>query len=336
MEQITINVQRNSIPLITADLNKICLIDPTRVITYQEHTSDDLLAAVQTICGNTTDNLYKNAQAIIGQVDSDGNPIYPGKIALFGVVYNESTATSGALQTDLEIISNKDFYCLVFNHKFSTHGALEEVANYVNAHKKFAFVEADFSVKNSMTVISKRLAFIPNTIDIPGLKSVALSGRYVGYGFANTMVNARILNGVQVDNYTTTDLNAYLAANYILYTNVDGIVSTYGSMCADGLHHVDEVMALDKIEIEMRTNLRRLQVYSEKIPGDSRGEMSIIHEVSQVMQNNSDLIAEKDNGATDYSIVTGNYNRSTRKYENIIVNMVLAGAIESVSVKILY
>lgn len=279
-----------------------------------------------------TTDVYKAAQLLFMQNDA------PAKIAVCGSTDDTVTALPDILDKDWRQL-------IVVTAGDEGESTVKEIAEYIEASKKFAMYFAHVDLTNDAAAITA-MASLDRTFmvaytgtDVP-FPEAAIVGATAGLDPGSFTYKNIILKGVQGQDYIDSDVNTMHGKGVMTYLQKAGSVVTSEGKVASG-EYADIVDCKDYIISQIEYQCQYLLNRVPKLPYDNRGIASLEGVVLSVLMDAADngMIAVADDGSYDYSVDFGPRSEcpasdiSSRHYAKGTFTFALAGAIHTAKIE---
>ena len=254
----------------------------------------------------------------------------PAQVA---VVSTEAADAAGLLEL-LNSVATEDFFGLCI-----TDNTLRETAStFADANKRlFAVTTEDLA---ATSVSENTILGYHNDIDNKNYVAEALMTHLLVRTIGSTTGKARVLQGIEVAEISTTDLNTLDGNNALTYIEKTGVAQTTEGKVASG-EYIDVILGSYFIEFRIEEGLAALLVNTPKIPYSNVGISQLASVVTKVLKQAvaQDIILQDEDGQGVYTVtyvpredVSVN-DIANRVYNGLSFEATLAGAIHEATLQ---
>ncbi len=320
-----------------AILNKAILITIEADIPIQKFDGKNLKAELEsylTANALTAPLLLDAATKFSGQIDTDGNAIYPEYVYVIGGNGIDEAASVTEVTAAIEAATaDNDFYFLVpvFNSVamrtwFATYGNTYEKVMFTTVLKTTTFTDPEKS--------DRGVALVD---DLADKKLVAWAGRVTPYA-NETNFSHKTLTGVTAESFSDAEVGVQESEGKNVYRKVGNYNLTSGNVAISNTtstvnpsvppKYIDTIIVRDTVKSVVATALLNMIANIEKLPMDIRGQQLIKSNITEALEflgKNNYIAINSDSKQYEYTVTVPNVTasmRANRVFDEVVFSYV--------------
>lgn len=329
MRYVTSTITRQTSAVSKAGFGTVLMLGLSKAAAYKEYDAATAVSGVSTDFGSTSKELAL-VTAIMAQ-----NP-RPAKIATLGILFTEGTSPvsniSDALNT-LQLTKN-DFYFVVSTGQ--ADATVTALSNWTSTQNKMYVAT---TVNKTLGTTLNKLNTVLLVHNTPtSYPAEALVGAIAPLEVGTFTFAFKKLAGIASTNFTVAEVNSIHTANSITYIKEGGVDITSSGETTSG-EYADIIQSQHYLDARITENVFGLLARMPKVPFDYSGIAQTVAEVEKAIKAAPVGMIARDEGgkllytvtAPDLATISTN-DKALRTLPNVTWSVVLAGAIENVTV----
>lgn len=303
------------------------VLGTSKAVEYKEYAAGDAISGITTDFGALSKEV-KLAQAIMSQSPR------PAKIAVYGVLFNETTDEETVLTTALSTLrlTRDDWYWLGCTSQ--TDDVIKALSAWNGPNNKLYFASTSNKVLANSLLMDTSVVLAHDKPELfPAEAWIGATAAYEPGTFTFTFKN---LQGIPASTYSNQEINDIHAANGNTYIREGGVNITSNGKTSSG-EWIDIIQSQHYLDARIVENIYGLLVRMPKVPFTAAGVAMVLSEVEAAIKGAPEgMIARDESGALMFRVypipmsdITQN-DKATRTLPGVKWDVTLAGAIEKV------
>lgn len=306
------------------------MVGTSKTVAYTEYAAGGAIAAITAEFGASS-NEVKLATAILTQTPR------PAKIAVVGVLFNESTDDETVITSALSTLrlAHDDWYYLACTSH--TDGVIEALSAWNGTNNKLYFASTSNKTLGNTILRDNAIVLVHDKPELyPAEAWIGATAAFEPGTFTFTFKN---LQGFPAAEYTSAEIDAIHAANGNTYIREGGVNITSNGKATSG-EWIDIIQSQHYLDARIVENVFGLLVREPKVPFTAAGIAMTVAEVESAIKGAPEgMISRDESGALEYSITAPDItevstnDKASRLLPGIEWKVFLAGAIEKVEIR---